>query len=313
MSAEPLNGKEMSQRVLAMAGDAFISIDVEGLILEWNPAAERMFGWSADEAIGWQLADVLVPPHLRQAHRDGMARFLSTGVPRAMGQRLEVTAMHQDGHQLPVELTIWPSETEGELYFRAFLHDITDRRRRARHVQAHSGVAQAIAGARTRSEGIDGVLKALGEPLTWEMGTYWHWDPEAETLVPQAIWRPDASRHRAFAELTTGLRFARGEGLPGQVLETGELLWIDDLGLEQVPRGLAALDSGVRTTVVFPIRDSTGVCGVLEFFTHDRWRATRIWSLSWRPRARWSASSSRATAPSSSSRRRTPRRWRSRA
>jgi len=106
VSTTPSSGRAIARGVLEAASDAFVSIDSQGIITDWNPAAERTFGWPAGEAIGRQLAETIIPEDLRQAHREGLARFLATGVPHVMGQRLEITALHRDGHVLPVELTI---------------------------------------------------------------------------------------------------------------------------------------------------------------------------------------------------------------
>ena len=142
MTMPAASGRELATRVLDAASDAFVSINTESIIRQWNPAAERIFGWTAQEAIGRSLTETLIPPELRAAHAEGMRRFVTTGVPRVMGQRLKLTALHRDGRTLPIEFTIWPSESDGEVRFRAFIYDISDRVRRARYVEAHNGVAQ---------------------------------------------------------------------------------------------------------------------------------------------------------------------------
>src|SRR5918994_5843405 len=92
--------------VLAAALDCIVAMDAEGHVLEWNPAAERTFGWTAAEAIGAEMADLIVPLALRERHRAGLARFVAGGDPVLLDQRIEITAVRRDGREIPVELTI---------------------------------------------------------------------------------------------------------------------------------------------------------------------------------------------------------------
>src|SRR6187401_526585 len=115
--------------VLDTAHEAFVSMDADGLISYWNPEAERTFGWSREEANGRVLAETIIPAKYREAHHRGLERFLSSGVGPALNTRFEITALHRDGHEFPVEITISAQETDGGYGFNAFLHDITDRKR----------------------------------------------------------------------------------------------------------------------------------------------------------------------------------------
>ncbi len=270
MPTPPATGKELSRRVMDAASDAFVSIDIEGTIRDWNPAAERTFGWPATEAIGRSLADTLIPPSLREAHKAGIARFARTGVPHVMGQRLELTALHRDGRELPIEMTIWPADIDdGEVRFRAFIHDISDHVRRARYVQAHNGVAQALAGARSLADGLNGAMRAVGEPLGWDLAAYWDLDRETGTLTCGSTWLAD-DRYAEFERLTRSLVLEPGmSALPSRVVETGRLAFIADMPSRSFPRSQASGDADLRTAVALPVSDADGVCGVLEFFASE--------------------------------------------
>ena len=115
--------------VLAAALDCIVAMDAEGHVLEWNPAAERTFGWSAAEAIGREMADLIVPPALRERHRAGLARFVAGGDPVLLDQRIEIAAVRRDGQEIPVELTITAIEAEasGTPVFLGYLRDISAR------------------------------------------------------------------------------------------------------------------------------------------------------------------------------------------
>jgi PAS domain S-box-containing protein len=115
--------------VLASSLDGIITMDHEGRVIEFNPAAERTFGYTRDEAVGRVLAELVIPPDLRQRHREGLARYLSTGEGPVLEQRVEMRAMRADGSEFPVELTVTPIRLQGPPTFTGFVRDITDRKR----------------------------------------------------------------------------------------------------------------------------------------------------------------------------------------
>ena len=119
---------ERMRAILDAALDCVITIDDRGRILEFNPAAERTFGYPAGEAIGADMAELIVPPSLRPRHRSGFARYLETGEDRILGRRIEITGMRADGSEFPVELTITRIDLPGSPIFSGHLRDITERK-----------------------------------------------------------------------------------------------------------------------------------------------------------------------------------------
>lgn len=118
----------LARGILDTARDAFVSIDASGFVTEWNAAAEALLGWTREQAIGSDLAELIVPPGLRSAHRGGMLRLLSTGESRLIGRTIEVAAQHRDGSEVPVALSLSQLRVRSELFFTAFLRDLrTDR------------------------------------------------------------------------------------------------------------------------------------------------------------------------------------------
>ena len=115
--------------VLDGALDAVIGMDERGLISSWNPRAEATFGWTAGEAVGRSVADLIIPADQREAHTRGLARFLATGEGPLVGRRIEVTALHRSGTEFPIELSVVAVRDSGGTAFTAFIADITDRRR----------------------------------------------------------------------------------------------------------------------------------------------------------------------------------------
>lgn len=109
------------------AQDAIVVMDSAGLVVEWNPRAEWMFGYRAGEAIGQRLSKLIIPPELRQAHETGLRKFLETRRVKQIGRVVEQTAIHRDGRSIPIELAIWPLDAGDEMMFGAFIRDITAR------------------------------------------------------------------------------------------------------------------------------------------------------------------------------------------
>ncbi|MEY2525265.1 MAG: hypothetical protein QOE73_36 [Verrucomicrobiota bacterium] len=138
MESDPLergdaNSGESAQAIyraiLDSALDCIITMNAEGRVLEFNPAAERVFGFARNEAVGQQLAELIIPPALRERHRQGLARYLKTGEGPVLGRRIEINALRRDGSEILVELAITALKIKGAAVFTAYLRDITERTR----------------------------------------------------------------------------------------------------------------------------------------------------------------------------------------
>jgi two-component system, chemotaxis family, CheB/CheR fusion protein len=119
----------VDRALLNSALDCIISMDATGRVIEFNPAAERVFGYTRDQALGQELASLIIPPDQRERHRKGLQHFRETGEGPVLGKRLEVKAMRADGSEILVELAITALRGETEPVFTAYLRDITDRAR----------------------------------------------------------------------------------------------------------------------------------------------------------------------------------------
>jgi diguanylate cyclase (GGDEF)-like protein/PAS domain S-box-containing protein len=113
--------------LLNSATDAFVSMDRHGSVVGWNAQAERLFGWSAAEANGRDLADLLIPEELRHSHRAGLRRLVAGGSSALLGRVVEVEGLHRDGRRIPLQLTVWPTPLGDDTRFSAFLRDVSDR------------------------------------------------------------------------------------------------------------------------------------------------------------------------------------------
>ena len=123
------------QSVLDTALDAVVVMGDDGVIIGWNSSAERMFGWTAAEAIGLLLSSTIVPQVHRKNHENGLSHYLQTGEGPVLGKRIEVPARRRDGTEIPVELSINATEQFGARMYVGFLRDISDRHEAAERQQ----------------------------------------------------------------------------------------------------------------------------------------------------------------------------------
>ncbi|MGD8206447.1 MAG: response regulator [Thiohalocapsa sp.] len=164
-------GELLRHSVVETALDCIIGMDHEGKIVEFNPAAERTFGWSSEQVMGRCLAEVIIPEQLREAHSKGMDRFLATGEGPVLGKRIEVPAIRRDGTEFPAELAVTVAELDENPVFTAHLRDITERRRtedeltRAREAAEAASKAKSVFVATVSHEirtPINAIIGALG-------------------------------------------------------------------------------------------------------------------------------------------------------
>jgi PAS domain S-box-containing protein len=190
------HSEERTRSILAAANDAFIGMDEEGVITDWNRSAELIFGWPRAEAIGRSLAETIVPAGFRGAHADGLRRFLETGEAPVLGRRIELSALHRDGHEFPAELSIWHIASGTRHLFNAFVQDISERKRTEQALAVARD--QAMEASRMKSQFLATMSHEIRTPMNGVIGL-------AELLLDTDL-RPE---QRPYAE---GLRSA-GEAL----------------------------------------------------------------------------------------------------
>jgi PAS domain S-box-containing protein len=117
--------------VMEAALDAIVLMDHNGMITDFNPAAERTFGYSRDEVIGKELAEVIIPAHLRVQHRAGLRAYLASGEGGILGRRIEVVAIRKDGSEFPAEVAVVRIRSAGDALFTGYIRDITERKQAA--------------------------------------------------------------------------------------------------------------------------------------------------------------------------------------
>jgi PAS domain S-box-containing protein len=178
-------GERRTRLIVDAAHDAYIAMDAAGAVIDWNRQAEATFGWPREDAAGRPLHELIIPPRHREAHCKGLQHFLRTGEGPVLSRRIELPALHRDGREFPVELTISPVRVAGGHVFSAFLHDISERKRaeeelrRAKEAadEANRAKSEFLANMsheiRTPMNGVLGMTElALGTELTREQREY---------------------------------------------------------------------------------------------------------------------------------------------
>jgi PAS domain S-box-containing protein len=146
---------EFVQAILGTARNAFVSVDAEGRVGEWNVRAEELFGYSRSEALGSDLAELIVPPRYHEQHRMGLRR--AAEMPPPLDRSLFVEARRRDGTEFPVEVTItWVAAADG-LTFHAWIEDVSERAQLLGALEAQ---------LRGRDPGFGEILDSLAEAVT---------------------------------------------------------------------------------------------------------------------------------------------------
>ncbi len=152
-AAEPERLAALVEAMLASSLDAVVTIDASGRVLMFNRAAEDVFGYAADDALGRDVAELIIPPALRQRHYAALARHLETGERTILGRRVELEGMRSDGAEFPVELTVTHVPIDGPPIFTAYLRDITERKRAENELlESRARIVQAADDERRRIE-----------------------------------------------------------------------------------------------------------------------------------------------------------------
>jgi PAS domain S-box-containing protein len=119
--------EQLARGIIDTALDAFVQMDDNWIISDWNPQAEKIFGWSRSEVLGRNLSELIIPEVHRTAYKSGLERFLSTGEGTIRGRRLEIEAQRRDEKQIKVELSVTALKRRDGIVFNGFIRDLTDK------------------------------------------------------------------------------------------------------------------------------------------------------------------------------------------
>ena len=185
--------REIARQVLNTAYDPFIAIGIDGRISEWNAQAGAIFGWTREEALGLRLSETIIPLRYRDDHDRGMKHYHATGESPFLNRNIEFNALHRDGHEIPVEIIIWPVGVGRTTSFNAFVRNITRRKledealaERARLTALSADVGIALAQSDSLPMILQHCCEALVRHLNASLARVWTIDNSGKVLDLQA-------------------------------------------------------------------------------------------------------------------------------
>ncbi|MEI9812473.1 MAG: ATP-binding protein [Acidobacteriota bacterium] len=257
-----------SSAILDASLDAIIIIDTLGRIVEFNRSAEKIFAYASHEVVGRDLAEMIVPLRLREAHQNGVLHYRATGQAGVIGLRREVTAMRSDGSEFPAELAVCHVDHFGTPAFVGFMRDLTEVKRAEALRNLQQRLTRLLASSDDVAQGTQAVLKSVCEEFGWCLANLWLVDPTGKELRCASGWRSKEFQFTPFDEVSQWMTLTRGSDLPGMVWESCELDWQRDLA--ECPHFLrreAAILSDLHGAVAIPILFKSTVLGVVEFLS----------------------------------------------
>jgi PAS domain S-box-containing protein len=243
--------------ILDAAFDCIITMDAAGAVVEVNRAAEAMFGYTAGEMVGRELAELIIPAHLREPHRRGVERYVATEEPGTMvGHPVELPAMRADGSEFMVEIAITRPDVPGPPLFTGFLRDITERKRSEQSLRtlateqaALRRVATTVASATSEERVFAVVTEEIGRVLGGHTANTMRYEPGGTALVVGEWSKPSVS------SVPLGTRVALdGQTAAARIFRSGKPERVEDYASMEGEHAELLRRLGLRSAVGAPIK-----------------------------------------------------------
>ena len=255
--------------ILNAAFDCIITMDGEGRIVEVNDATETTFGYTAEQMVGEDLAELMIPPDTREAHRRGLDRYMKTGLGRMVGHPVELIAMRADGSEFPIELAVTRPELPGPPLFCGYLRDVTERREAQQALQrladeqtALRRVATAVAAEIDQEHLFALVTEEVGRLLEADRANIMRYEDDG-TATAVGSWSTDPAAYVA-AGTTVVLD---GEFATALVYRTGHPARVDDFAPLTGTTADRMRELGIQAAVGAPLSLAGRVWGALTAST----------------------------------------------
>lgn len=257
-------------RLIETAPDCFVVVDPKGRIRLFNAMAEKVFGWRREEVLGNGM-EILLPERLRQVHGGHREQYGREPGVRLMGTGRELIARRKDGSEFPVEVSLSPERTPGGLFVTAIIRDVSERA--AAHalealVELEHRVTKILSSGLDPIDAAPDIIGCICERLGVRYGGWWLVKPVERELRWLAAWHADGPGLPEFDQVSRGMIFKEGAGLPGRVLASGSPAWIADVQADRdFPRAPAAAAAGLRAAFAFPLQADGETLGVMDFLS----------------------------------------------
>jgi PAS domain S-box-containing protein len=275
-SEEPLDSPTLSpergsryEAVIHATQEGVLVINESGIIQTFNPAAESLFGYQAEEVIGKNVSLLIPEPH-RSEHDNYIQQYLRTGKSDLIGMVRELTALRKDGSTFSIELAANPINLDTQRFFVGTVRDITKRKQ----AEVQQNLLHNLTKIFSTSDDLESVfpkaLQTVCNFMNWEIIFYWISNKEKQTLHCSHSWHApeDTEKFKEFVDKSIEITFENGIGLPGRVCESGKTHWVVDVTQDaNFPRFPFARKAGLHSGFGFPVTNSTGIIGVVEVFS----------------------------------------------
>lgn len=254
--------------ILYSAFDALVTIDEKGFVTEWNRRAEEIFGWSANEALGKEMTDLIIPPDLREAHRNGMKHYIQSGESKILNQSIEIEAIRKNGERFPVQLSISPIRLKDKFLFTAFIADITARKKAEEESKLHNAHLAAIIATQYElaTAGMD--LNRVIDLAVSRARTLLKAEGTIVEMVDGDELEYRAASGTAINQL--GMRLKVSSSFSGLCIREKMLLHCEDSEVDPRVNLEACRKVGLRSMIVAPLFDQDRVIGVFKAYSADK-------------------------------------------
>lgn len=252
-SNENLRESEARLRLtIDTALDGVVTMDAQGIICDWNPQAEMIFGWKRDEAVGKTMHELVIPPRYRDGHLRGLRNYLGTGEGPLLNKRVEVSALRRDGSEFPVELSIAPITLQRKRMFSGFIRDITERKQAEEQIRRlNEGLEQRVAERTAQLEAANREMESFSYSVSHDLRAPLRaLDGFARILEEDYGDRLDAQGARYLSVISENSRKM------GTIID--DLLALARLGRQAITRSLVDMNALVRDVVDEALRSHEG-------------------------------------------------------
>ncbi len=260
--------EERARAIIETSLDAVIGMDREGRIVDWSAQAVATFGWMREEALGRRLGELIVPERHRARHTNGLARYLATNEARILNRRIEISGLHRDGREFPIELSITAIRSAGAIAFSGFIRDITERKEAEAKVHAQlermsllDHITRAIGERQDLGSIFQVAVRSIEDQLPADFVCLALYDRSKKVLVVARVGAKSAPLAATLAMTEQGLVEVDENGLSRCM--AGKLVYEPDISASHFPFPQRLAGGGLRSFVAAPLQVESNVLGAL--------------------------------------------------